>query len=214
MTGQTYILAFHQGLWFGNKMPNSLINPNQCRVFGISLCDDPFDPYRKMEIHDPESGVRISLKMHGSTCCFTSRTPSKHELDHYPRIVMTNDELWDPASLRLGQNSSEEEEYGRMVSSVHINQETDCRNPSEPQMFCDDNASDIVLAGVSSTLTIGTMLPRILSSIRVATYLPQQGKGTPNERYRRLGPKQGIIMYQQRNCRGDGGSASKQRDRH
>jgi hypothetical protein len=24
-----------------------LINPNQSRVYGISLCDDPFDPFRK-----------------------------------------------------------------------------------------------------------------------------------------------------------------------
>jgi hypothetical protein len=29
-TGRTIIMEFHQGLWFGNKMPHSLINPNQC----------------------------------------------------------------------------------------------------------------------------------------------------------------------------------------
>jgi hypothetical protein len=45
--GRTYILEYHQGLWFSEKLPNSLINPNQSRVYGISLCDDPFDPFRK-----------------------------------------------------------------------------------------------------------------------------------------------------------------------
>ena len=44
-TGGTYILVFHQGLWFGPKLNHSLINPNQCRSFGVSLCDDPFDPH-------------------------------------------------------------------------------------------------------------------------------------------------------------------------
>ena len=34
-TGQTTILLFHQGLWFGNKLDHSLINPNQLRSFGI-----------------------------------------------------------------------------------------------------------------------------------------------------------------------------------
>ena len=32
--GETIILQFGQGLWFGNRMARSLINPNQCRHFG------------------------------------------------------------------------------------------------------------------------------------------------------------------------------------
>ncbi len=34
-TGETRILEFHQGLWFGDTMKHSLINPNQCRITGI-----------------------------------------------------------------------------------------------------------------------------------------------------------------------------------
>jgi hypothetical protein len=171
--GQTYILEYHQGLWFGGKLSHSLINPNQSRVFGISLCDDPFDPYRKLEIRDPETGMVIPLSMHGKTCYFDSRVPSKFELDNCPHIVMTNNEMWDPANLRLGQNSSEEEEYHRLVSSVTINQETvDCK-PNEPQMEFDANETDVILASVSSTLTMESMLTRILSKVCVATYLPQ-----------------------------------------
>ena len=46
--GETVILVFGQGLWFGERMPKSLINPNQCRAFGISLCDDPTDPHQAL----------------------------------------------------------------------------------------------------------------------------------------------------------------------
>jgi hypothetical protein len=72
ITGHTSILEFHQGLWFGSKLPNSLINPNQCRMFGISLCNDPFDPHRKLEMYDNETATVIPLAMHGSTCHFVS----------------------------------------------------------------------------------------------------------------------------------------------
>ena len=48
--GRTYILEFNEGLWFGNRMDHSLINPNQVRMTGISLCDDPFDPNRALGI--------------------------------------------------------------------------------------------------------------------------------------------------------------------
>jgi hypothetical protein len=65
--GQTYILEYHQGLWFRNKLSHSLINPDQSQVFGIYLCDDPFDPYIKLEIRDPETGMVIPLSMHGTT---------------------------------------------------------------------------------------------------------------------------------------------------
>ena len=46
----TYILEFNEGLWFGNRMDHSLINPNHLRMTGISLCDDPFDPNRALGI--------------------------------------------------------------------------------------------------------------------------------------------------------------------
>ena len=46
-TGATHILYFHQMLWYGGKMPMSLISPNQMRYFGHSLCDDVTDRQRE-----------------------------------------------------------------------------------------------------------------------------------------------------------------------
>ena len=52
--GKAVILIFGQGLWFGDRMPNkSLINPNQCRAYGVSYCDDPTDPNRELGLYDP-----------------------------------------------------------------------------------------------------------------------------------------------------------------
>jgi len=48
--GETFILEFGQGLWFGDRLSHSLTNPNQCCSYGISLCDDPTDPYRDIGI--------------------------------------------------------------------------------------------------------------------------------------------------------------------
>ena len=41
-------MIFGQGLWFGEKMEKALINPNQCRDFGVQVCDDRTDPNRKL----------------------------------------------------------------------------------------------------------------------------------------------------------------------
>ena len=46
------ILIFGQGLWFGNRTDKSLINPNQCRYFGIPICDDPTDKHRPLGIEE------------------------------------------------------------------------------------------------------------------------------------------------------------------
>ena len=53
-TGEVIILIFGQGLWFGNRMEKSLVNPYQCRSYGLQLCDDPTDPHREMGIYGEE----------------------------------------------------------------------------------------------------------------------------------------------------------------
>jgi hypothetical protein len=112
--------------------------------------------------------------MFGTTCYFNSRVPSNSELDNCPHIIMTNNEIWDATSLKTSHSSSEEEEYNGLVSTVTINREImDC-NPNDTQIKHDANESNIIRASVSATLTIETMLRRILEKVQVATYLPQE----------------------------------------
>ena len=49
-SGEVIIIIFGQGLWFGNRMEKTLINPNQCRAFDIPICDDPTDQQRTLGI--------------------------------------------------------------------------------------------------------------------------------------------------------------------
>lgn len=79
ISGQTYIINIHQGLWFGKSMKNSLISPNQVRSFGIPLCDDPFDPYRSlgMKVYTSnDESVEIPFELNGSFVAFRTRVPT------------------------------------------------------------------------------------------------------------------------------------------
>ena len=153
-TGSTVILVFNQGLWFGPKMSHSLINPNQCRSFGISLCDDPFDPYRKLSIYDPHTDTTIPLAMRGTICTFVSRVPTQDELANCPHVTLTSDLPWNPSSLEFLLPSPEEEE--RKVSGA-----------STQQVF----ESDFILSQISPALVTTALLPRLISSVQVKHHL-------------------------------------------
>ncbi len=68
-SGETVILEFGQGLWFGKRMEHSLINPNQCRAFGIRVCDDPTDEHRPLGMELSDDYV-VPFQMRGTTCNF------------------------------------------------------------------------------------------------------------------------------------------------
>ena len=50
--GVTTILVCHQMLWFGTKLNHSLINPNQLRLGGTSVFDDPTQKKFGIELSD------------------------------------------------------------------------------------------------------------------------------------------------------------------
>ena len=86
--GETVVLIFGQGLWFGDRMDRSLINPNQCRSFGVGVCDDPTDPYRELGFfHDDEF---FPLEMHGSTAAMMTRCPTRNELDECRKYFLSD----------------------------------------------------------------------------------------------------------------------------
>jgi len=71
-SGETIILEFGQDLWFDDRLNHSLINPNQCRSYGISLCDDPTDPNRDIGMELPDNYFLL-FKLRGTTFYFKSR---------------------------------------------------------------------------------------------------------------------------------------------
>jgi len=95
--GGTYILIINEAIWFGDQMQHSLINPNQVRAYGVSLCDDPTDPNCQlgMDVQD----TFIPFTMSGTTCSFTTRTPTSWELENCPHLEITLDAEWNPMHL-------------------------------------------------------------------------------------------------------------------
>ncbi len=99
-SGLTNILIIHEGLWFGGRLLNSLINPNQLHFNGVTVHDNPaFDPGEPIGIDTPE--LRIPLSMTGTIIFFHSSNLTALKLDSCPRIHLTSDAEWNPHTLRL-----------------------------------------------------------------------------------------------------------------
>jgi hypothetical protein len=100
-------------------MKDSLIKPNQLRMFGIDLCDDPFDQHRALRLIDPETGIIVPFETQGTNIFFETRCPTQQEeLDTCQHTILSSDTPWDPSTLELSLNSRsiEEEERSRIVS--------------------------------------------------------------------------------------------------
>jgi len=114
--GCTYVLIINEALWFGDRMKNSLINPNQVRAFGISLCDDPTDPHRHLGMTIQDN--LIPFTMAGSTCHFTTRTPTNWELENCPQIELTSDMEWNPNQVHFSQDVGDgSQDFGLGIAS-------------------------------------------------------------------------------------------------
>ena len=96
-SGETIILEFGQGLWFGERMEHSLINPNQCRSFGIRVCDDPTDENWKLGMELSDDYV-VPFTMRGTTCNFLSRSPTLSELETCRTFQVSDTYEWDPTA--------------------------------------------------------------------------------------------------------------------
>jgi hypothetical protein len=119
-TGETVILEFHQGLWFGNAMPHSLINPNQCQHYGIVICDNPYDPDRTLSLRDPVSETDIPLVYQGNIVSLMTRAPTIEEISDRSlrHVTMSSQELWDPSSISTRPLLKEEEERLRFRVTI------------------------------------------------------------------------------------------------
>ena len=102
VTGETYILVFHESLYYGTRLDHSLINPNQVRQFGIPYWDNPFDFERGLGIH-VDDGIRIPLCTQGTKVFFNTRVPTQDELINCHHIDMTSRRPWNPADIVLQQ---------------------------------------------------------------------------------------------------------------
>ena len=100
--GVTYILVFHECLYYGTKLDHSLINPNQLRHYGVHFWDNPYDHSHELCIDHPD-GIKVPLQYLGTKLAFTTRVPTNEELATCSHVEMTSDIPWEPSTVQLGE---------------------------------------------------------------------------------------------------------------
>ena len=88
-SGEVIILEFGQGLWFGNRMEKSLINPNQCQNVGIQTCNDPTNPHRNMGIESSED-MLISMTIEVSNRGLVTHPPTDEDQYECKSILLSD----------------------------------------------------------------------------------------------------------------------------
>ena len=168
-SGEMVIFLFGQGLWFGDRMDKSLINPYQCRTYEIPLCDDPTDPSQRLGI-EPKEDCFIQLDMHGSTCGFLTKYPKDDDLEKCRHIIMSDEENWDPSRTHFHVSSIETEMHYNNISSrsIYLAQSDVPAAPPVTQIR-DDIALhefDRTLASISTGLIPELMVENIICKVK------------------------------------------------
>ena len=124
---QEYILVFNESLWMGNSLTHSLINPNQLRVFGTNIQDNPSSNER-LSIQPAFHDISIPLQTLGTIIYANTRAPTNQELGQHPHIVLSSDADWDPHHVRFPSHAVEEESRST-INTIQMRQEY-CVEPS------------------------------------------------------------------------------------
>jgi hypothetical protein len=143
-SGETIILWFNQILWYGDKLRHSLINPNQLRHYGISVCDDITDQNRRFGI-DIHGEYFIPFQMKGTNIYFESRVPSKWELQNCRIITITDDNVWDPTAVKIAA----------------------LMTPNGTKHY-DGRRTDNPLRGLSDVFDESSMMQRMISAVNIS----------------------------------------------
>ena len=131
---ETIIGVFHQCLYFGSQMEESLINPNQLRANGlvVDMCPKQYSNRKSLHgIYHEEDDLYIPFQMHGCTSYFSSRLPTQKEIADCRQIVFTSEETWDPYSQTFTmlekayenkeRRATEGEFFTNAGADIHIN---------------------------------------------------------------------------------------------
>ena len=167
--GQSYLLIADQVLWFGTALPNSLINPQQIRSFGIPLCDDPWDPTRTLGMDT--GNVFVPFETLGSTVLFVTHTPTDWELNNLAVIELTAPH-WNPSQLDMPATLSDEEREIRSIRSLQAtptNVSTNHLVTNRPLSTVDVSESDIILSSISCTYSPKLFVQQVISRVNIAT---------------------------------------------
>ena len=97
------------------------MNPNQLRHFGVMVQDNPYSNSPMVIQQDiNEEEFVACLKSTGTNIYIDTWTPTDRDLQEYPHVVLTSDQLWDPQVIQFpGTSHTEVQELeGRNISVV------------------------------------------------------------------------------------------------
>lgn len=158
-SGRDYLLIGNEMLWFGSALKRSLINPNQLRMHGITVVDDP-TVSDGFGLHSDE--LFIPLQTTGTTVFFESRAPSLAEIesDDIPHIILTSEDPWNPHTVTLRPDSAPKHSHALHIAATGTRQ-----RPVELQRQIYE--SDYFLGTISPSLAQPTFDERLIGSIKV-----------------------------------------------
>jgi hypothetical protein len=115
-----HLLVADQMLWFGTQLPNSLINPNQLRAYGLSVNDNPFDNSSAFGINS--ENLFIPFDTMETVVHFDTRVPTEWEKSNL-HVVLLMGEDWNLLEEVLRPNLlTREEREMRTIKSLTTRQ--------------------------------------------------------------------------------------------
>jgi hypothetical protein len=195
-TQRTIIAVFHEGLYFGDTLKDSLLNPNQCRAHGLAVdtCPKQYSNGKSMHgIYVPENDLILPFKLHGCISYFASRLPTDDELRDCEHVVFTSAAPWDPYSQTF---AAEERAYQSLAEKVTIGEVYDRHGDQVHQVSHTSSTNrrskvdPVTLARLWGTSVSTASSTLNLSTTRAVRFYPQMGKLS-----RRFRTRQGQLRY-------------------
>ena len=166
MTMQEYLLVRDQMLWFGNLLPNSLINPNQLHAYRINVYDDPFDSLNVFGV--ARDTAFIPFDTTGTIMHFESRVPNEWEMKHFPVILLTGN-VWN-LSKEIIQHENQGKEFMEMWTiwslTSRISKWMICSVSTHSEYHGETN---ITLGQILDVYDVRDFCERLISSVNIMT---------------------------------------------
>ena len=142
--GETIILCFGESLYFGNKLKQSLLCPNQMRACGNVVEDTPrqFDRRSKHGITFRDSAEEreffVPLELDGVISYMNTRKPNNEELQNCKHYWATSGtKPWEPYSKTFEENEQSANDSDDVIRNIAANKSVRFKNVVD--MNTDDN---------------------------------------------------------------------------
>ena len=96
--GQTYILVLHEALWIGDKLYNTLFNPNQLRHYETQV-QDKLMSESLLYIITTDREFSKKLSMEGTIVFANAHTSSDKQIRECPHINIGLQHPWYPMKV-------------------------------------------------------------------------------------------------------------------